>query len=217
MKAAVPTPRRARRTQRIEAILAAAQAVFLELGYEATSLDAVARRANASKATIYAHFGNKLGLFEAIMRSVIAQVQMPLQAPGAASATETLTRVGTGFLTLMTSPAPLAFYRLIVTTGAEMPELTQLWFENGPRRIIGAIGAFLAERTAAGELDVPDPDTAAELFLMSLRGTVHLQALTGLIHPPFDALIAAKVRAAVAMFMRAYGVPKPRPSRSRRS
>ena len=207
-----PPKKRARRESRIEAIQAAAEAVFLERGYEATSLDAVARRANASKATIYAHFGSKLGLFEAIIQNVIAQVQVPLQAPGSVPAAEALARFGAGFITFMTSPGPLAFYRLLVTKGTDMPELAQLWFTNGPRRIIGIVGAYLADRTRAGELDVPEPELAAELFLMSLRGTIHLQALTGLLKPPFDDLIAAKVRAAVTMFLRAYGKPPARSS-----
>ena len=208
-----PAKKRARRESRIEAIQAAAEAVFLERGYEATSLDAVAQRANASKATIYAHFGSKLGLFEAIIQNVIAQVQVPLQAPGSVPAGEALARFGAGFITFMTSPGPLAFYRLLVTKGTDMPELAQLWFTNGPRRIIGIVGAYLEDRTRAGELDVPEPELAAELFLMSLRGTIHLQALTGLLKPPFDELIAAKVRAAVTMFLRAYGKP---PARSPR-
>ena len=91
-----PAKKRARRESRIEAIQAAAEAVFLERGYEATSLDAVAQRANASKATIYAHFGSKLGLFEAIIQNVIAQVQVPLQAPGSVPAGEALARFGSG-------------------------------------------------------------------------------------------------------------------------
>lgn len=64
-------PTRRRREPRIRAILEAAEQVFLENGYEAGSLDAVAARANASKATIYAHFGNKVGLFKAIVASKI--------------------------------------------------------------------------------------------------------------------------------------------------
>jgi TetR/AcrR family transcriptional repressor of mexJK operon len=122
---------------------------------------------------------------------------------------DVLTRFGTGFLTLMLSPAPLAFYRLMVSTGAQIPGVTEMWFENGPKRMIAGVAAFIAARSRTGELDVPDPIAAAELFLMSMRGVVHLQAVTGLIKPPFDAAIAAKVKAAVDMFMRAYGRKPP--------
>jgi AcrR family transcriptional regulator len=198
--------RRAPRLHRVEAIFAAAKAVFLELGYEATSLDEVAKRANASKATIYAHFGNKLGLFEAIIESVISQMPLPSAAPDDAPVREVLTRFGTAFISFLTMPEALAFYRLIVNKGPEMPDLAQLWFNHGPRRVIGGVAAFLAERTRAGELAVPEPEIAAELFLMGLRGTIHMKSLTGLLKPPFDTAIAAKVKVSVDMFMRAYSV-----------
>jgi AcrR family transcriptional regulator len=216
MKVIPPSKPRARRDHRIDAILVAAKAVFLDLGYEGASLDEVARRANASKATIYAHFGNKLGLFEAIIESVISQLPLPAQAPDNAPAADVLTKFGTAFLTFLTMPEALAFYRLIVNKGQEIPDLAHLWFTHGPSRVIGGVAAFLAERTRTGELAVADPTHAAEFFLMGLRGTIHMQALTGLMTPPFDAAIAIKVKAAVAMFIRAYGNAAPKPSPRRR-
>ena len=49
------------------AILDAAGALFLDEGYPAVSMDAVARRAGVSKATLYAHFESKEALFAAIV------------------------------------------------------------------------------------------------------------------------------------------------------
>ena len=215
MKAAAPPRRRARREHRIEAILQAGQDVFLEQGYEATTLDLIARRAKASKATIYAHFRDKVGLFEAILAAHIKNVQLPLHEPEQPAA-DALRRFGTAFLTLMLSPPVLAFYRMIVSKGVEMPDLAKLWYTNGPRRMMGGVAAFLTARTRAGELDIPDPDLAAEFFLMSLRGTLHLQAVTGLIRGPFEAAIAEKVNAAVVMFLRAYARPAPKTRRRSR-
>jgi AcrR family transcriptional regulator len=50
-----------------ENILWAAQEVFLEAGYERTSMDAVASRAGTTKRTVYAHFANKEALFLAVL------------------------------------------------------------------------------------------------------------------------------------------------------
>jgi AcrR family transcriptional regulator len=204
---AKPKPPRKRREPRIQAILAAAEDVFLEMGFEAGSLDDVARRANASKATIYAHFQNKAGLFRAIIGAKVGEIFAPVRsgelthAPVAA----VLTGLGTAFLTRMLSPPIVKFYRLMTAQGPQFPELARTWFANGPRRVIGTLAAFLKDRTAAGELSVEDPEQAAEFFLMSLRGVLHLQAVTGLSRPPYDKAIAQKVAAAVDMFMRAYG------------
>jgi TetR/AcrR family transcriptional repressor of mexJK operon len=215
MKAPSAPRRRARREDRIEAILQAAQDVFLDQGYEATTLDLIARRAKASKATIYAHFRDKLGLFEAILAAHIKNTQVPLHEAGHTAA-DALRRFGSAFLTLMLSPPVLAFYRMIVSRGVEMPELAKLWYANGPRRMIAGVAAFLAERTRSGELDVANPDLAAEFFLMSLRGTLHLQAVAGLIRGPFEPAIAEKVNAAVEMFLRAYARPTAQPRRRSR-
>jgi len=204
-----PKPRR-RREPRIRAIVAAAELVFLEKGFDIGSLDDVARRANASKATIYAHFGNKLGLFREIIRDKIAAVAQPLDHATAdkENVRVVLRQFGTAFITTLLSPVALKFYRLMVSQGTQFPELAQTWFANGPRIAIGTLAAFLKDRTEAGELDIENPELAAEFFLMSLRGVVHLRALTGLAKPPFDKDVSVRIAGSVDMFMRAYGLPK---------
>lgn len=203
---ALTSPRPNRQAQRLAAILAAAEEVFLEKGYERASLDDVARQANASKATIYAHYGNKVGLFRAILENRVGQIRASLNAGEAVHkpARDVLTEFGRNFLHTLLSPAPLKFYRLMVSEGSNFPDLAKVWFAEGPSTSIAMLAAFLKHRTGHGELDVAAPETVAELFLMSLRGTLHLQAAAGLIHPPFDKAIDAKVAAAVDMIMRAY-------------
>jgi TetR/AcrR family transcriptional regulator, mexJK operon transcriptional repressor len=207
MNMAAPAPRPSRQSQRLAAILAAGEEVFLEKGYERASLDDVARQANASKATIYAHFGNKLGLFRAILENRLSQMRAPLSAGEATRepVNEVLTKFGRGFLNTLLSPVPLKFYRLMVSQGSNFTDLAKLWFAEGPSANIAMLAAFLKQRAALGELDITAPETVAEYFRMSMRGTLHLQAAAGLIHPPFDTAINAKVAAAVDMIMRAYG------------
>lgn len=56
-------PKRARRLRSGGAIREAAAALFLEKGYQGTSMDDVAAAAGVSKQTIYTHFANKEVLF----------------------------------------------------------------------------------------------------------------------------------------------------------
>src|SRR5215475_4527475 len=51
------------------AVLKAALRLFLEQGFGATSMDAIARAAGVSKATLYAHVKSKEELFAAITAS----------------------------------------------------------------------------------------------------------------------------------------------------
>src|SRR5271156_6584902 len=54
-----------------ERLLQVADEEFMAMGYQDTSLDAIAGKAGVSKVTIYRRFGSKAGLFEAIaLRSV---------------------------------------------------------------------------------------------------------------------------------------------------
>jgi len=55
-----------RRTARRQAILDAAEALFLEYGYPSVSLSTIVQRSGGSLATIYQMFGNKQGLLHAI-------------------------------------------------------------------------------------------------------------------------------------------------------
>src|SRR4051794_19596604 len=50
-----------------EAVLAAAERAFLAHGFGVVSMDAIAREAAVSKATVYAHFTSKEELFGAVI------------------------------------------------------------------------------------------------------------------------------------------------------
>ncbi len=50
-----------------ERLLAAAAWLFCHMGFQATGVDAIARRAGTAKTSLYKHFGNKDGLIEAVL------------------------------------------------------------------------------------------------------------------------------------------------------
>ena len=50
-----------------EAVLAAAERAFLAAGFGAVTMDAIAREAGVSKATVYAHYSSKEALFGAVV------------------------------------------------------------------------------------------------------------------------------------------------------
>jgi AcrR family transcriptional regulator len=74
----------ARRTQAerteatITALVDAARELFARDGYDATSLDAVAARANVTKGAVYHHFDGKRQLFEAVFTREVEQLATPL-------------------------------------------------------------------------------------------------------------------------------------------
>ena len=60
------------------ALIEAARALFAEDGYAATSLDAVAARAEVTKGAVYHHFQGKRQLFEAVFVREVEQMEAPL-------------------------------------------------------------------------------------------------------------------------------------------
>ena len=80
-----PRRRRAETAQdTTERLLAVARRAFAEQGFAATSLDALAAEAGVTRGALHHHFGNKTGLFEAVLRAVDAEVTDILAAEWAA-------------------------------------------------------------------------------------------------------------------------------------
>ncbi|SRR5699024_983108 len=63
------TPRRTRMTgtQRREQLIDIGRTLFAERGYEATSIEEIAQRAEVSKPVVYEHFGGKEGLYAVVV------------------------------------------------------------------------------------------------------------------------------------------------------
>src|SRR5215469_11409059 len=89
-----------------ESILAAAKRTFLESGFGAVTMDAIAREASVSKATVYAHFAGKEDLFGAVIgrecERYLASFSVGELDPGDARAS--LTILGRRYLNLVLSP-----------------------------------------------------------------------------------------------------------------
>ena len=67
----VPTQERAKK--RVEAILDAAAEIFVDVGYDSATVDAIAERAETSVGSIYQFFPNKQALFEALAERCIGR------------------------------------------------------------------------------------------------------------------------------------------------
>ncbi len=195
------------RAMKPQQIREAAARLFLAQGYGAVSMDAVAREAGVSKATIYAHFADKAELFADLVKEECAR-QWPDTAmlesePG--DLREALMAVGMVYAELLVSPKGVQTFRMVVAESPRFPELGRAFYDGGPRLIRDKLAAYLARAEAQGKLALGDPRLAAQQFLAMLRCEHHLRALTGLDPAPAPAEIARVVAGATDMFLRAYG------------
>src|ERR1051326_132981 len=98
-----------------ERVLDPATLRFLSLGYGATSIEAVARRARVSKRTFYYRFRDKPALFVAVVHRIIDRLRPPADFPLLEGELEEILRRLAGLiLRAALSPQAVALNRMIV-------------------------------------------------------------------------------------------------------
>jgi AcrR family transcriptional regulator len=187
-------------------IMLAAKDLFTSQGFGATSMDAIARKANVSKATLYAHFSGKEELFAAIVSHACRAQSHLLSTPDAdgLELTEALSEIGRNFLSLILSPQAIAIFRVVVGETARFPDLGRIFFESGPNQMRATLSAFLAKAAERGQLDIKEPLRAAEHLIGMLQTPVHLHVLFGVKASFTKAEVDKVVKDAVDAFLRAY-------------
>lgn len=188
-----------------EAILAAAECVFVEDGY-GVSMDRIAEMAGVSKQTVYKHFDSKDQLFDAVIRQRVETITQPIMTgdPTAAPA-QVLLAQGIRFLELLGLRGYSCLVRTILAAGTQGPDIGPHFYANGPGTSLRRLADYLRRQDVAGTLRVPDPLLAAEHFYGLVTGHLQLRALLGEDAPLDEAQRRQRAEAAVSVFMAAYG------------
>ncbi|PKU26196.1 TetR/AcrR family transcriptional regulator [Telmatospirillum siberiense] len=164
-------------------ILTAAREIFMEMGYGAASMDAVAARANVSKATIYTHFDNKRDLFEQVLRGrcqcVFADADIMGDIGEAGDVRSLLRRLAGNMLEVILSPEALAINRVVVAEAPRLPEVGETFYAAGPTTAMGRLTRMFNDLSSRGLLTIPPEEAplVAELFLNMLKGDAHMREL----------------------------------------
>jgi AcrR family transcriptional regulator len=197
--------------QRVEAadarrrrILQFAAAQFRRHGYAQASLNSIVRQAGGSKASITKYFGNKAGLFAAVMGQVTQEFVARLdQTDFRGTPMAGLNRLGIAILSFYLEPAALMTYRGIVGEGHRHQEMAAGFYRAGHGGVVAAVAAHLQRWHNESLLQSEDPEADADRFTHILRGGLYEQTLLGLHpHTPTTREIEAAVRPAVRTFLR---------------
>lgn len=188
---------------RREALLRAAAEEFFERGYVATSIDAIIQRAGGSKRNIYSEFGNKEGLFLALVEANAdaALASLELDEIDSSDLRETLTKFGLHLLAVYMSPTLIGIYRTIVTEATRFPDLAKSFYERGPGRTTLRLAVVLETAKERGEIKSDDTFRLAGHFVGMIRDNLHLQVILGLRAPPSVAEAREAVVSAVEVFL----------------
>lgn len=193
-------------------ILDAAGKLFLGEGYAAVSMEAIARVAGVSKATLYAYFPGKDALFGAMVaeRCAAMLAQDRFVSDHDAPLPDALRRLVDFWLRFLINREVVATYRTVLAEGARFPDLACAFFEAGPARGLAWVGEWLAEEQRRGRLR-PDfsPRAAAAQLIALLRSELYIKIALGLVTEPSEEAIAAEVDAATDLMLRAFALTPP--------
>jgi TetR/AcrR family transcriptional repressor of mexJK operon len=190
-------PDDARSLRRLQ-ILKAARACFLDRGFLRTTLSDVLALSGGSRATVYEEFGDKEGLFAALVRSVLEDMGLPAIADGPPA--DVLRELGRNYLAQLLDPEALALYRVVLGECGHMRQLGPAIFQAGPKAATDALAARFERWIAGGEVRPGDARELARLFLAMVEGDLHRAAILWA-RTPSPGEIAATVDAAVAVFL----------------
>jgi TetR/AcrR family transcriptional repressor of mexJK operon len=147
-------------------IIAGAETVFTEDGYEGASMSRIAAQAGVSKGTLYNYFAGKSELFAAFVSQKTSSDLPRLFEPIATEGTVDLIlhQIGAGLIRLMLSPSSLVLYRIVMAEAGKFPHLAHIFWETGPQNALALMAEWLGQRMKAGQLRQADPRFAAEQF-----------------------------------------------------
>ena len=191
-----------------QAILCAAKALFLEQGYAGASMDGIAAAAGVSKLTVYSHFGDKEGLFNAAVHSTCSQLvpDTLFVSDSSAPLREQLLGIGRAFFALISSAEALATQRIMLSSRTD-DHTRRLFWQAGPARMNAALSQTLAQRVASGELVIEDLELAAGQFFCLVKGELHNHMMCGLNTALLPEMVERHVASSVDLFIRAHTRP----------
>jgi TetR/AcrR family transcriptional repressor of mexJK operon len=188
-----------RAVQKRRELLAIASELFLVKGYDGVTLDEIVAVAGGSKSTIYKHFHGKEGVFlasvEALCSEILSKIFLSKQYGG--SLREALRVIGHSIYDGVLTPRAIELQRLVIAEAHRFPEVSRIWYENGPASSYRWLTAFLEERQLKGEVRIFDTRMAAVLFHDMLIFEIHQQVLLGLIKKPGRGVLDARIEATI--------------------
>jgi AcrR family transcriptional regulator len=187
----------------------AAYAVLDEKGYGGASMLAIARAARASNETLYNWYGDKTGLFRALVRRNAAEVKALLedQIDVEGDAVATLARVGPLLLALVTSERAVALNRAAAAdpTG----ELGRTIAAEGRDAVAPLIAQVIAQGRTQGQFAFDDLTVACETYLGLLIGDIQIRRVVGRMPQPGPDALADRADAALRNVLRLFAPSDP--------
>ncbi len=151
-------------------ILDAALREFSSEGYDGASMNNIAERARVSKPTLYQYFGDKEGLFAAVLQEGCEHITTPLSSPDG-KLVDRLWNFSWVYADFVLRTDMLSLARLVLGEASRRPQIAETYHQAGPGKAFKSLVNFIKECEASGELEVDDVEYAAQdLWSLILSG-----------------------------------------------
>ncbi|MEH6577130.1 MAG: TetR/AcrR family transcriptional regulator [Amphritea sp.] len=190
-------------------ILAAAEKLFTENGFQSTSMDQVAKQAGVSKQTVYSHFGNKDELFVAAINKRCIAYDLAAEGvadPDPKKLRETLLMLALRFSGLILSDAAINVYRTCVSQAESYPHVARMFYNTGPKQVVKIVADMMSAYADMGVLNITNPHTAAIHFLLLMQGEQRMRIELNIEEKLSEEEHLNYLQDSVDMFIRAYAV-----------
>ncbi|WDR06049.1 TetR/AcrR family transcriptional regulator [Devosia rhodophyticola] len=193
------------RSQRQEEIEIAAYKLLEKSGYAGTSMQGIARMAKASNETLYNWYGDKQGLFKALVTRNAAEVKALLEQELSTerNALAILGQLGPKLLGLLLGERAIALNRAAAADASG--ELGAALGEAGRDAVLPLLLKVLERAQSAGQLSFERSDQAAILYLNLLVGDLQIRRVIGTVPPPTAAFCEERSQRALSYLSQIMG------------
>ena len=162
----------------------AAYRVLERDGFAKTTMAAIAREAKASHETLYNWYGDKTGVFRALVARNAAEVRETLETAlaEAEDPARTHNRLGPQLLALLLSERAINLNR--AAAADKSGDLGAAIAEQGRDAIVPLIDRVLESARTAELVAFDDTGAAAELYVRLLVGDLQIRRVIGRVGPP---------------------------------
>jgi AcrR family transcriptional regulator len=198
---------RVKKDDRRQKIIETASPLFLEKGFERTSMSEIASLLGGSKGTLYSYFPSKHELFAAVIAhssAIYMDAVLPAEMD-CSDMTATLKVLSEHTLQMICSAQCVTINRNVCAE-AGVSDIGRLFYEHAPLRVLDRLSTILDGWMVAGKLRQADAFVAAQQFFSLLEAEVRLPLMLGVVaaDAPVDLAVAAR---AVDAFLRIYRIP----------
>jgi TetR/AcrR family transcriptional regulator, mexJK operon transcriptional repressor len=194
--------------RRRRAIIDAARNLFIEQGFERTTLGHIVERAGGSLATVYKLFGNKEGLLDAVVFEKAASGESlihEIEHKGAGPA-QTLRLIARGLHERFLEPDSVALVRVVIARSIEDAEFARRFFETTAIHTRQALERLFKQMHTQGVPFTGEPEMLAEIFLGLIVSDLQTDAIShGVVGQPSSEKLAARTE----FFLRGAGLSGP--------